>query len=172
MLRAARAGLGTPVLARTMLGLAVTATLAANVAYGVPYGITGALLSGWPAVAFIGCAEMAIGMIRRARAQQVHGSTSEHAAPAAALNGAHGVPAEAQPFAAELGRGQVPGIRRIRSVLHCGQPRAQQVQAALAAYLEDPPAGTSASPSAPPVVPAGVTSLNGHQSRPQERNQP
>jgi hypothetical protein len=68
MLRAARAGLGTPVLARTMLGLAVAATLAANVAYGVPYGLTGALLSGWPAVAFIGCAEMAIGMVRRTHA--------------------------------------------------------------------------------------------------------
>ena len=48
-----------------MLGLAVVATLAANVAYGVPYGLTGAVLPGWPAVAFIGCAEMAIGMVRR-----------------------------------------------------------------------------------------------------------
>jgi hypothetical protein len=67
MLRAARAGLGTPVLARAMLGLAVAATLAANVAYGVPYGLAGAALSGWPAVAFIGCAEMAIGMVRRTR---------------------------------------------------------------------------------------------------------
>lgn len=68
MLRAARAGLGTPWLARTMLVLAVAATLAANVAYGAPYGMTGALLSGWPAGAFIGCAEMALGMVRRARA--------------------------------------------------------------------------------------------------------
>jgi Protein of unknown function (DUF2637) len=67
MLRAARAGLGTPWLARFMLTLAVVATLAANIAYGVPYGAAGALLSGWPAVAFIGCAEMAIGMVRRAR---------------------------------------------------------------------------------------------------------
>ena len=65
MLRAARAGLGTPRLARFMLGLAVTATLAANVGYGLPYGMAGALLSGWPAVAFIGCAEMAIGMVRK-----------------------------------------------------------------------------------------------------------
>ena len=68
MLRAARAGLGTPWLARFMLGLAVAATLAANVGYGLPYGLTGAALSGWPAVAFIGCAEMAIGMVRRTRA--------------------------------------------------------------------------------------------------------
>ena len=48
MLRAARAGLGTPWLARVMLGLSVVATLAANVAYGARYGLTGSLLSGWP----------------------------------------------------------------------------------------------------------------------------
>jgi hypothetical protein len=67
MLRAARAGLGTPWLARLMLGLSVIATLTANIAYGARYGITGSLLSGWPAVAFIGSAEMAIGMVRRTR---------------------------------------------------------------------------------------------------------
>lgn len=48
MLRAAREGQGTPWLARFMLVLAVTATLAANIAYGVPYGLAGAALSGWP----------------------------------------------------------------------------------------------------------------------------
>ena len=67
MLRAARAGLGTPWLARFMLGLAVTATLAANIGYGLPHGLPGALISGWPAVAFIGCAEMAISAVRRLR---------------------------------------------------------------------------------------------------------
>jgi len=67
MVRAARARLGTPWLARVMLALSVAATLAANVAYGVRFGITGALLSGWPAVAFVGSAEMAIGMVRRVR---------------------------------------------------------------------------------------------------------
>jgi hypothetical protein len=67
MLRAARAGLGTPWLARLMLGLSVVATLAANIACGARYGLTGSLLSGWPAVAFIGSAEMAIGMVRRTR---------------------------------------------------------------------------------------------------------
>jgi hypothetical protein len=67
MLRAARLGLPTPVLARVMLGLSVAATLAANIAYGARFGVTGALLSGWPAVAFIGSAEMAIGMVRRTR---------------------------------------------------------------------------------------------------------
>ena len=67
LLRAARAGLAAPWLAQFMLGLSVLATLAANVGYGAAYGLPGALLSGWPAVAFIGSAEMALGMVRRAR---------------------------------------------------------------------------------------------------------
>ena len=67
MLRAARAGLATPWLARFMLGLAVIATLAANIGYGLPDGLAGALLSGWPAVAFIGSAEMAISAVRKLR---------------------------------------------------------------------------------------------------------
>lgn len=67
MLRSARMMLPVPKLARVMLALAVLATLACNVLFGAGFGIVGALLSGWPAVAFIGCAELAIGMIRRAR---------------------------------------------------------------------------------------------------------
>ena len=67
LLRTARAGLSAPWLAQAMLGLAVVATLAANIAYGARYGLAGALLSGWPAVAFIGSAEMALGVVRRAR---------------------------------------------------------------------------------------------------------
>lgn len=130
MLRAARAGLGTPHLARFMLGLAVAATLAANLAYGARFGVTGSLLSGWPAVAFIGSAELAIGMARRAR----------QAAPVpdvpAELNGhAH---AAAELFAADLEAGQVPGIRAIRSGLHLGQDKASQVQAYLRGLISTP----------------------------------
>ncbi len=65
MLRAAQPGLSAPWLARTMLFLAVGATLACNVAFGFPHGWPGALLAGWPAVAFIGCAEVAISMSRK-----------------------------------------------------------------------------------------------------------
>src|SRR5258707_490967 len=65
MLRAARAGLGTPLLARFMLALAVTATMAANVGYGLPFGVAGALISGWPAIAFVGPVQMGIGTVRR-----------------------------------------------------------------------------------------------------------
>jgi Protein of unknown function (DUF2637) len=65
MLRAARTGVTAPWLARTGLGLAVAATLARNVAFGLPHGVPGALLSGWPAVAFVVAAEMAISMTRK-----------------------------------------------------------------------------------------------------------
>lgn len=120
MLRAARAGLGTPWLARVMLGLSVVATLAANIAYGARFGITGSFLSGWPAVAFIGSAEMAIGMVRRTRAvPEVHSGLNGHAAQAAEL------------FAADIEAGRVPGIRAIRSGLKVGQDKASEVQAYL-----------------------------------------
>lgn len=64
MLRSARVGVSAPWLARTMLLLAVAATLACNVAYGLPHGWPGAVLSGWPGLAFVGSAEVAISMSR------------------------------------------------------------------------------------------------------------
>jgi hypothetical protein len=77
MVRAARARITTPWLARTMLLLSVVATLAANLAYGAKFGVTGALLSGWPALAFVGSAEMAIGMVRRVRRAQPAGMAGD-----------------------------------------------------------------------------------------------
>ncbi len=68
MLWAARSGLPTPWLARCMLTLGVLATLGANIGYGAPYGLSGELLSGWPAVAFVGSVEMVLSMVRRSRA--------------------------------------------------------------------------------------------------------
>jgi hypothetical protein len=65
LLRAARLHITAPWLAQAMLGLSVLATLAANVAYGAAFGLAGSLISGWPAVAFIGCTEVAITMARR-----------------------------------------------------------------------------------------------------------
>ena len=65
MLRAARTGVTAPWLARAGLFLAVAATVACNVGYGLPHGWPGALLSGWPAVAFVVAAETAITMTRR-----------------------------------------------------------------------------------------------------------
>jgi hypothetical protein len=92
------------------------------------------------------------------------------------------LPAEAQPFAAGLARGEIPSIRRIRGELHVGQPRAKEVQARLEALTpagqrirrirgeirqgapvpEGSPAGASAHTPGVPGPPAGVTP-NGHQ---------
>jgi Protein of unknown function (DUF2637) len=77
MLRAARGGIATPWLARFGLGLSVAATLAANIGYGASHGWAGALMSGWPAAAFIICAEMAIGMVRRVRRQATAKATGQ-----------------------------------------------------------------------------------------------
>lgn len=65
MLRSARLDLTAPWLARGMLLLAVGATLGCNIGYGLPRGWPGALLSGWPAIAFVGSAEVAISMSRK-----------------------------------------------------------------------------------------------------------
>lgn len=93
MLRSARIGASSPWLARTGLVLAVAATLACNVGYGVAHGWPGALLSGWPAVAFVMAAETAISMTRRGPV----GEESGHQADAARLPAGAGVRAESLP---------------------------------------------------------------------------
>ena len=130
MLRAARIGVSAPWLARTGLVLAVIATLACNVGYGVAHGWPGALLSGWPAVAFVVAAETAITMTRQrpaAPASEQPGTVPE---PPAGLNGHADRAAEI--FADDLAAGTVPGVRRIRREMHVGQPKAQQVREHLA----------------------------------------
>ena len=67
MLHAARNRIRMPWLARLMLGLGVGATVAANVAYGLPFGWLGAIVSAWPAIAFVGSVEMAVRFVRDAR---------------------------------------------------------------------------------------------------------
>ena len=67
MLHAARRKLDVPPLARAMLVLGVAATVAANVFYGLPFGPVGAVVSAWPAVAFVGSVEMAVRFVRDAR---------------------------------------------------------------------------------------------------------
>lgn len=59
------------VLSEIMLILGVAATVLANVLYGLPHGARGAVISAWPAVAFLCCAEVAIGMTKRPAKPQV-----------------------------------------------------------------------------------------------------
>jgi Protein of unknown function (DUF2637) len=67
LLHEARDGRDAPRLARFMLWLGIAATIGANIAYGAGYGLVGALISAWPAVAFIGSVEIAMQQVRRAR---------------------------------------------------------------------------------------------------------
>ncbi len=67
MLHAARRSQQVPQLARWMLGLGVGATVAANIFYGLPFGWLAAVVSAWPAVAFVGSVEMAVRFVRDAR---------------------------------------------------------------------------------------------------------
>ena len=68
LLHEARNDRDAPRLARFMLWLGIAATIGANIAYGAGYGLFGALISAWPAVAFIGSVEIAMQHVRRARA--------------------------------------------------------------------------------------------------------
>jgi hypothetical protein len=47
--------------------LGIAATTGTNIAFGARYGLLGALISAWPAVAFIGSVEIATQQARRAR---------------------------------------------------------------------------------------------------------
>jgi hypothetical protein len=58
MLAASRSGGKAPGRARFLLSLGIGATVAANVAYGLPSGVAGAVVSAWPAVSFIGSVEL------------------------------------------------------------------------------------------------------------------
>jgi Protein of unknown function (DUF2637) len=118
LLHEARAGRSAPWLARCMLVLGVAATLACNIGYGAPYGLTGELLSGWPAVAFVGSVEMVLAMIRRSRVP------GPQAVPAAS----NGHDAAVRQFAPWLERGELPGVKVIKRELSVGQAKAQQVR--------------------------------------------
>jgi|SRR5450755_3698929 hypothetical protein len=67
LLHEARNGRDALGLARLMLWLGIGATVGANIAYGAGFGLLGALISAWPAVAFIGAVEMVMQLVRRAR---------------------------------------------------------------------------------------------------------
>jgi hypothetical protein len=53
-----------PPLARWLLGLGITATLAANVAHGLGHGPSGAVVAAWSAAALVGSYELLMVVIR------------------------------------------------------------------------------------------------------------
>ena len=92
VLDAARHLEAAPRLAWCLLAAGILVTLAANVTYGVRFGLAGALWAAWPAVAFVGCYELLMMLVRasarRAETADIgHGfvavpSTAEQAAEA------------------------------------------------------------------------------------------
>jgi hypothetical protein len=89
LLHEARNGRDAPRLARVMLWLGIGATVGANIAYGSGFGLLGAVISAWPAVAFIGSVELVMQLVRRARGPlAVHGVPAVPGVPADAVQAA------------------------------------------------------------------------------------
>ena len=126
LLHAARQRRDTPLLARFMLALGVGATIAANVAFGAPYGPLGAIISSWPGIAFVGSAEMALAMVRSSRRAEDAPMPEDGPMPSV-----HRI------FADQIAAKTVPSIRAIKTAMGCGQDRASQVQAYLTLLAEN-----------------------------------
>lgn len=113
LLHEARNDRGAPGLARFMLWLGISATIGANIAYGAGFGLLGALISAWPAVAFIGTVEIATQQVRRARAPrtatsgpdvpQVPGDVEQAVRTAYAASVAAGAPLSQRAMAERFG---------------------------------------------------------------------
>lgn len=131
MLDSARRGVRVPALARSLLGLGIAATLAANVAHGLGHGPIGAAVAAWPAVALVGSYELLM-VITRETVQGTGDVVPETERASAGMPDALQARA-AEEFADDVVTGHMPSIRTIRARLHVGQPRAQLVRAYLAA---------------------------------------
>ena len=110
LLHEARNDRDAPALARLMLWLGIGATIGANIAYGARYGLLGALISAWPAVAFIGAVEIATQLVRRARGPQsatgvpeVPGDVEQAVRAAYAASAAAGQPLSQRAMAERFG---------------------------------------------------------------------
>lgn len=84
MLVASRQGRDIPLRARVLLLAGIAATAAANVAYGLPAGLTGALLSIWPVVAYVGCMELLTWMRANTQPAKTRTAPTDAAASASA----------------------------------------------------------------------------------------
>ena len=129
LLDAARHREQAPSLARWLLAAGIGATLAANVLAGVPSGWLGAVIASWPALAFVGCYELLMMLVRASARRASPGAPEPPSDPSlirAALNG-HAARAERM-FRDDIGAGRVPGIRRIMTVMHVGDEKARLIQ--------------------------------------------
>ena len=135
MLDSARREVPVPALARWLLGLGIAATVAANVAHGLGHGPVGAAVAAWPAIALVESYELFMTIIRGTRQHDDRVSRAKHVSEAVPEADPLRVQA-AEVFAADVAAGRLPPIRAIRSRLHVGQPRTQQVRAYLDALAD------------------------------------
>lgn len=163
LLTEARAQRSAPGMARAGLVLGVVATVLANLAYGARYGAVGAVISAWPALAFIVSTEILLTQMRRAGGIPTGDSVSggvpmgvpgtvpvavpgDGVPPApvplprtVAASRAHGRRAQApeRVFAAELAAGELPSLRQIKTKLHVGTDRARVIRGGFAVVLKE-----------------------------------
>jgi hypothetical protein len=164
LLDAARRGTKPPTLAYVALGLGVTATLAANVAAGLSYGIVGAVVAAWPAPALVISYELLMLIIRRSASapeslperaprsapdpapvplpertrperERAPGERTRSRSPKRTRNAPVTARDAETEFMAELAAGAVPSIRQIRARLHVGQDRARQLHGQMEALV-------------------------------------
>jgi Protein of unknown function (DUF2637) len=150
MLAAARDRKPVPARARILLLLGIGATIAANVAYGLPQGATGALLSVWPVACYVGCMELLTWMREHLGVQPKRANPATRTAPDASQASVPDALPDApsdelkdrrerkirQPVAdllkaaeaAFADRTSVPSLRDIQGAMSIGQGKAQQVQ--------------------------------------------
>lgn len=135
---------GTPERARSFARRSAVGALALGMLGQVVYHLlaaAGATRAPWPVVVLVSCLPVvtlgfgaALTHLLRIPAEPEGVSAGVPdpepvPAPGYSLNG-HGHEAE-RVFADEIAAGDVPSIRRIRAALHCGQPRAREIQAHL-----------------------------------------
>jgi hypothetical protein len=70
ILDASRRNQAVPALAKWSLGVGIVATIGANVAHGLNHGAISALISAWPALAFVGSYELLMLLTRNATSPQ------------------------------------------------------------------------------------------------------
>jgi len=102
LLDAARRGVRPPALARWLLSAGIGATLFANVLAGAAYGVLGAAVAAWPALALVGSYELLMWLVR-------HGAAAPSGSPGAVPSS---VPTDAESAA----------MAALRATLAAGNP--------------------------------------------------
>lgn len=132
-------------LARLTLWLGISATLLANVDYGLSAGALSAVVSAWPAVCFVFTVEtvMQLAKAQRLKRRATGSGTLVLAtqSPTETIAGRkvpnrspiYTKPVQARTDTPEGATVKVPSIRKIRDQLGCGQPVATEIQKILKA---------------------------------------